>query len=181
MALVNIRKPEFVPPKLQITAMMDMFTIIVFFLMFSYTDQPNDIDLDKDISLPQSQARIDYHDAIKLVLTQSVLKIDDRIVATVSEGQVSDLNPEKPESSALFLTLKSLHEQHRQRSGSAAVDTGAPPQTREEAAQPVQPKESHQHLLFFCDRALPFKTINQVVKTAALAGYANFQLAVLES
>ena len=48
-------------------------------------------------------------------------------------------------------------------------------------SQPVQPKESQQHLLFFCDRALPFKTINQVVKTAALAGYANFQLAVLES
>ncbi len=35
-------------------------------------------------------------------------------------------------------------------------------------------------ILLLCDRRLPFKTINHITKTAALAGFPNFQLAVLK-
>ena len=49
MALGKRRKGagQFVPPKLQITSMMDMFTIILIFLLFSFSDKPETITLDK--------------------------------------------------------------------------------------------------------------------------------------
>jgi hypothetical protein len=40
--------------------------------------------------------------------------------------------------------------------------------------------EDPRHVLFLCDKQHSFKSINTVIKTAALAGYPNFQFAVLE-
>jgi hypothetical protein len=171
MELVQLRKPEFVPPKLQITAMMDMFTIIVFFLMFSYAEKPNEIDLDKDIVLPESAAKIDHANAVKLFLTQSYLKIEDQTVARISDDRILDFDPEHPERSGLYQKLKAFHDQ---KSAAAAQQATEAAEDSDGASNPAL------HLLFFCDRTLPFKLINQVVKTAAMAGYPNFQLAVLE-
>lgn len=171
MGLAQLHKPEFVPPKLQITAMMDMFTIIVFFLLFSYSEKPNEIDLDKDINLPESVAQIDHKNAVKLVLTQSYLKIDDQAIARIADNQIMEFDPENPEKSVLYLKLKAYRAQKMAEQAQALASAG-------EGSHPAQ--DSELHLLFFCDRELPFKTINQVVKTAAMAGYPNFQLAVLE-
>lgn len=170
MGFVQLHKPEFVPPKLQITAMMDMFTIIVFFLLFSYSEKPNEIDLDKDIHLPESVAQIDHRNAVKLILTQSYLKVDDQAIARISDNRIMEFDPENPEKSDLYLKLKA-HRAQKMAEQAQALAAG-------EVVDPEQ--DSELHLLFFCDRELPFKTINQVVKTAAMAGYPNFQLAVLE-
>ena len=164
MELAPLRKPEFIPPKLQITAMMDMFTIIVFFLLFSYSEKPNEIDLDKGINLPESIAKIEHQNAVKLFLTQSYLKIDDQAIAKISGNKIEGFDPENPEKSGLYLKLK----EYRAKKVAGKV------------AGKESESSSELHLLFFCDRDVPFEMINQVVKTAAMAGYPNFQLAVLE-
>jgi len=174
MELVSLHKPEFVPPKLQITAMMDMFTIIVFFLLFSYSEKPTEIDLDKDINLPESIAKIDHDNAVKLILSQSALKIDDLVIAEISGNKIKDFDVKNPEKSDLYLKLKEY------RSQKMAEIAQLKTQTVEKTTEESKAKSEELHLLFFCDRELPFKTINQVVKTAAMAGYPNFQLAVLE-
>jgi len=172
MELVSLHKPEFVPPKLQITAMMDMFTIIVFFLLFSYSDKPNEIDLDKDINLPESIAEIDHENSVKLILSQSALKIDDVVIAQISGNRIKGFNVNSPKKSDLYLKLKEYRAKKTAELAMAKVDVE---QGGEKEAKPEELQ-----LLFFCDRELPFKTINQVVKTAAMAGFPNFQLAVLE-
>jgi len=62
MALGKIRKHNgsFVPPKLQITSMMDMFTIILIFLLFSFSSKPEVTGLDKHMELPASTAKMDH-------------------------------------------------------------------------------------------------------------------------
>jgi hypothetical protein len=50
---IRQRSKKFVPPKLMITSMMDMFTIILIFLLFQFSEKPETIHLMKDIELPK--------------------------------------------------------------------------------------------------------------------------------
>ena len=53
--------------------MMDMFTIILIFLLFQFSEKPETIHMLEDIELPQSTAKMDHTETIKLVLTQKGL------------------------------------------------------------------------------------------------------------
>ena len=62
----KMRSQKFVPPKLMLTSMMDMFTIILIFLLFSFSEHPEDLKLDKDLELPTSTAEGEYQETIKI-------------------------------------------------------------------------------------------------------------------
>ena len=161
MALGNIRSrnKKLVPPKLMITSMMDMFTIILIFLLFQFSEKPETIHMLEDIELPQSTAKMDHTESIKLVLTRKGLHINDDLIARVKKGRVIGLDPQNLKASVLYQLLEKQY-----------VKAGR-------KADEKQPKE---HILLLCDKRHSFKTINDIVKTAALAGYPNFQFGVLK-
>ncbi len=165
MALGNIgrKNRQFVVPKLHITAMMDMFTIILIFLLFSFSDNPETFQMDKDMNLPESTAKMDYKDSIKLVLSQTSLKLDGEVIAEIQDGKVIGLDPTELKKSILYERLKSYQEQ--------IADVNLDEDSK---------KESKKHILFLCDKQISFKTINNIVKIAGMAGYPNFQFAVLK-
>jgi len=153
------RLAEQAAPKLQITSMMDMFTIILIFLLFSFSDNPEKMTLDKNLDLPQSTSKADYRDSIRLSVSNNVLKIGDRVVAKIKNGNVIGLNPDKLEKSLLYKRLK---EENRKLEKGPGND------------------EKKSHILFLCDKHLSFKTINNIIKTAGMAGFPDFQFAVLK-
>lgn len=155
----RIRSKQLITPKLQITAMMDMFTIILIFLLFSFSNKPETMTLDKDLELPKSIAKMDYKETIKLVLSQKSLKLEDKVVAKLKNGKIIGLNRKNLEKSILYKKLRSYWEE----------------QDRVKAVGGTE-----RQILFLADKRLPFKIINSIVKTAALAGFPNFQFAVLE-
>jgi len=155
----NRSSRSFRPPKLNITSMMDMFTIILIFLLFSFSSEPELAGMEKDMELPQSTAKTDFQDTIKLVLSQSTLKMGDDIIAHIEDDIIIGLDPKDLKSSDLYRQL------------SDRAKTSVEITTEPEGPRPI---------LLLCDRRLPFKTINQITKTAALAGFPNFQFAVLE-
>ena len=161
MAIGNLRPraKKFVPPKLMITSMMDMFTIILIFLLFQFSEKPETIQMQKDIELPKSTAKMDHTETVKLVITQNSLHFNDDMIARVRKGRVVGLDPQNPKASVLYQRLEEQFVKSSQNSDQ------------------IQPKN---HILLLCDKRHSFKTINDVVKTAALAGYPNFQFAVLK-
>jgi biopolymer transport protein ExbD len=161
MALGNRkrRKKQFIPPKLQITSMMDMFTIILIFLLFSFSDKPETMKIDKDLELPVSNAKLDYNENIKLVLSQNSLYLGDEMIARIQDGKIEGLNPSSLMESRLYKELKTF---------------------REEKKTDDQETGKEESILFLCDKRLSFKTINNIIKTAGLAGYPNFQFGVLQ-
>jgi len=161
MALGHMRPraKKFVPPKLMITSMMDMFTIILIFLLFQFSEKPETIHMMEEIELPTSSAKMDHTETIQLVLTQNSLQINDDLVAQVKKGNVVGLDPQNPKASVLYQRLQEQFAQTVKNSDEK------------------QPKE---HILLLCDKRHSFKTINKIVKIAALAGYPNFQFAVLK-
>ena len=150
---------SFTPPKLNITSMMDMFTIILIFLLFSFSSKPQLAGMDKSMELPQSTAKTDFQENVKLILSRSALKMEDKVIAHVEQDAIVGLDPKDLKSSGLYLELIRL---------AAASEATASEKTG------VKP------ILLLCDRRLPFKTINHITKTAALAGFPNFQFAVLK-
>lgn len=158
------KKKGFIPPSLQITSMMDMFTIILIFLLTSYSSNPETLDLDKQVSLPESHAKLDYKDSIKLVLTKEKLMLDGKLIATLKDGDIVGLNK-------LYTALES----HRNKDDKLKEKILSEKNDGKEV-----PEEKKQHILFLCDKKHSFKTINSVVKTAGRAGYPNFQFAVIE-
>ncbi len=163
------RSGKFVPPKLMLTSMMDMFTIILIFLIFSFSEAPEDLKLDKDLELPTSSAKAEYQEAVKIVLSQKELRLNDEVMALVEGRGIVGLRDDDLEGSSLFRRLKTFRaESENAESENAESENTANNQT------------SPPHILFLCDKSHSFKTINTVIKTAGLAGYPNFQFAVLE-
>ena len=142
-----------------LTSMMDMFTIILIFLLFSFSEHPEDLKLDKDLELPTSTAEGEYQETIKIVLSQKELRLNDEVMAAVQGRQIAGLTNDNLESSSLFQGLKTF---------------------RIESEESENGQEAPTHILFLCDKSHSFQTINRVIKTAGLAGYPNFQFAVLE-
>jgi len=153
------RSKKFVPPKLMLTSMMDMFTIILIFLIFSFSEAPEDLKLDKDLELPRSSTKTEYQEAVKIVLSQKELRLNDEVMALVEGRGIAGLRDDDLEGSSLFQRLKTF---------------------RAESENTEDDQVSPSHILFLCDKSHSFKTINTVIKTAGLAGYPNFQFAVLE-
>ncbi len=139
--------------------MMDMFTIILIFLLFQFSEKPETIHMLEDIELPTSSAKMDHTETIKLVLTQNSLHINENMIAQVKKGRVVGLDPQNLTTSVLYQQL--------QKQFTKAVKTS-------------DEKQPNDHILLLCDKQHSFKTINDIVKTAALAGYPNFQFAVLK-
>jgi biopolymer transport protein ExbD len=156
------KKPQrFVPPKLMLTSMMDMFTIILIFLLFSFSENPETLRLDKNLELPHSSAELGYQKTIQIVLSKNELRLNDEVMAEVRNHRILGLSPDDLASSTLYQRLKTQRSERI-----AAAPDGAPGQAP--------------HILFLCDKSHSFKTINNVIKAAGMAGYPNFQFAVLE-
>ncbi len=152
-------------PKLMLTSMMDMFTIVLLFLLCSLSDKPESIRLDKDLELPHSSAEIGYDQNVKLVLTKSQLMIDDEKVAEVKDGKISGVDEKDLKASLLYKRLRENFEKSKEK----AVEN-----------KNKEDKAKGQQIVFVCDKSHEFSVINQVIKTAGLAGYPNFQFAVLQ-
>lgn len=155
------RSQKFVAPKLMLTSMMDMFTIILIFLLFSFSENPETLKLNKNLELPRSSAETGYQKTIQIVLTKDDLRLNDEILAEVRGRSILGLSPDDPAASTLYQRLKAKRSE--QTAGTPDDGSGPAP-----------------HILFLCDKAHSFKTINSVIKAAGMAGYPNFQFAVLE-
>ena len=171
MALGNIKhkRKSAAAPKLMLTSMMDMFTIVLIFLLCSFSEKPETIKLDNELELPRSSAERNYDKNLKLVLTKSSLMLEDEIIAELENGKIKGIDEKNLKSSDLFKRLKEHYE--------LSIKT-----VDEKKAAETDPEEKTpgREIVFLCDKKHEFKTINQIMKTAGLAGYPNFQFAVLQ-
>lgn len=167
LGLSKRRSRKFVPPGLMLTSMMDMFTIILIFLIFSFSDTPDQPKLSQELELPNSSAKIETQKTVEIILTKNELRLNDEVMATIDNQKIDELLGDDIKSTAFFQRLKTLRDQAK--AGTAQEDHEAKPE-----------QEQAPHILFLCDKSHSFKTINRVIKTAGMAGYPNFQFAVLE-
>src|ERR1039457_7491779 len=73
---------------LNITPMMDMMTIILVFLLKSFTSSATLVNLDNNLSLPPSQTRLAPKQAVPVTITKRVVLVEGEAVAPITNGRI---------------------------------------------------------------------------------------------
>jgi biopolymer transport protein ExbD len=70
---------------LSLTAMVDMFTVLVIFLLQNFSSEQQMLDLHRDIKLPEAHSTKDLKPAFVVVVTSKEILLDKQVIATYDE------------------------------------------------------------------------------------------------
>jgi biopolymer transport protein ExbD len=153
--------------KLNITSLLDMFTIMLLFLLVNFSSRDELTNIHPDVDLPKSTAELDSIRAIDVILTKDRLLLDDKVVMKLYRGRFpkSALNGDqiKPFYKAL-VDLKRKNSVQRLR--------------KKKSNDPHEKK--HDVILFQSDKHMAFNMIDKIMMTTAQAGFEKFKFAVLQ-
>ncbi len=149
---------------LQLTAMVDMFTIIIVFLLKSYSTSAVNITPNEDLKLPQSTSVKDPVEGLKLIVSLDGIFIDDKKVVDLEEGnfKASSLDPNDTE----FVTelFKEL-DKHAEKSKKI-----------EEINTEFKFKGE---VVMQADSRLDYGVLKKVMYTSSMAGYSAMKFATI--
>ncbi len=137
--------------KLNLVSLMDIFTILVFFLMVNSSSDVQVLNQDNAIKLPVSSADQMPKDALSLAITAQDILVSGRSILSVADMNAfaGDVEP----------LLKA--ELDYQASKSALPDTAE--------GRPIT---------ILADQALPYELLKKIMATCVESGYASISLAV---
>ena len=140
---------------LNLVSLMDIFTILVFFLLVNSTDVevlPNS----KDIQIPESIAEEKPRDTVIVMITEENLLIQGKVIATVDEVMNS--------RAIVIPRLKAALQQQTARI------------LRKEVAEDIASRE----VTIMGDKEIPYSLLKKVMATCTSADYGKISLAVMQ-
>lgn len=152
---------------LNITAMMDMMTIILVYLLKSYSADPTNITPQQDLTMPFSTTRLKVEAAVPLAVSKHSILVNDKEVCRIINGKVDpNCKENKDDSQYLIQTLYSALDQERQ---------------KQEEIAAYNPNQQFKGLILVMgDKDTPFRVISEVLYTAGQAQFGNFKFIVLK-
>src|SRR5438270_1109513 len=83
----KLAEPEIIKD-LNITPMMDMMTIILVFLLKSFSSSTSTINFNQDLQVPKSMTQLKPKLAVSLTITKKVILVEGDAVAPINGGRV---------------------------------------------------------------------------------------------
>ena len=142
------------PMSLQLTSLLDMFTIILVFLLESFQAQDEDFVLHEGLDLPASSARNPFKQAVNIAVSAESVFVEGDVVYALTEGAATEEDLDRPRVDAITDAVEAAWASRR-----ASED--------EEAVATIQ-----------ADQDLPYETLDLVLRSAADAGCAKFRLVI---
>jgi biopolymer transport protein ExbD len=172
MALTKARRPK-EGDSLNITSMMDMMTIILVFLLKSYSTQDISIAPSDDLELPMSTTKTEPQVAVNLVVTKSQIIVDGVTILRLTRvPDPSDATKERlavPDDEKRGQLINHLHEVLLDKAESAK-NLGSQSGSEEHSFKG--------RLLIQCHKTLPFSVLREVMYTAGQAQFSEFRFVV---
>lgn len=157
------RRFEYTPKNstftLNITSMTDMFTIMLVFLLQTYSTADIQIIPENGLRLPTSSTMVNAVEAVKISLSREALKIDQTKIADIKNSQFLDSDLESSDSNfikPLFAELDKLAKESQDK-----------------------PHIKEGRILLQADKELPYATLRKVMYTASMAGFPQLKLVTL--
>ncbi len=171
----RVRRRRMKPFGLQLTSMMDVFVIIVIFLLKNYGLSIMQVPQQDKLDLPKSKATDVFGEGVVLQIAQDQIRIDGDTVLAF-DGDYKDKKFKLPANAtdaqnaghgifAVFDVLKKKKEDF----DTLASRTPDPQQAA---------KKWTGDLLVQADKDVPYELIRNIMYTAGMAGYKNFRLTV---
>lgn len=143
--------------KLSLVSLMDIFTILVFFLMFNASDVQV-LQTHKSVTLPQSSADTAAQENLVLLVNSQHILLQGQKMADVATVM------SQPEEIIAPLEKELLYQK-----GRSNVLTTDVSKDRQEIARAIT---------IMGDQAIPYALLKKIMQTCASAGYTNISLAV---
>jgi biopolymer transport protein ExbD len=163
MKKINSKKGTFL---LQLTAMVDMFTIMLVFLLKSFTTSAIAITPADGMNLPISSIQNPPIEALKLMVSRNGIFIEDAKVLDLEDGQIPDFAMMKGNSAMIQPLFEALEKEAKK---------------SEEIAAKNQSVEFTGQILMQADGRLSYDVLKRVMYTVSMAGYSDLKLATISS
>lgn len=158
---------------LNLTSMMDLFTIILTFLLHSLAATDVSIAPSPDLELPFSSADTPVELAVNVIVTRGELVVDGEGVLALESV------PDPASPGALRYSVPASAREDGSIAPLLSVLRGKAERARQLAQ--TSGREDHAfkgHLLLQCDRELPYALVRDIMLTASRAGFGEFQFVV---
>lgn len=150
--------------KIQITSMVDMFVILLVFLIKSYSTDPVQITPSDDIRLPSSVSTASPIEILKVMVSQTGLFVEDVKVLDLVDGKFLPADIDKSDTNYIPSLFKHLDEQAKKTHDIAKVNATL---------------EFEGKVLVQADKNLEYQMLKKIMHTSAVAGYSDIKFAVL--
>ncbi|MCC6809067.1 MAG: biopolymer transporter ExbD [Deltaproteobacteria bacterium] len=144
---------------LNLTALMDILSNLLFFLLASYSTQSVELAQKPDMKLPDSSSQVKIEKELTLTLTTKELLVADVPVATITDGKIGGIADDTQKIDALFERLRSVKA------------------TRAAAGQDDLPGSDT--IMLLADKGTDSTQIARILKTAAAAGFVKARFGVV--
>jgi biopolymer transport protein ExbD len=162
----EIREHEEEVEELNITAMLDMMTIILVFLLKSYSASSSAVALSDDLMLPMSSSQTTVEEAIKVTVTQKNITVEDRVVCNLINGVV-DPSAKKDGDAGYFITP--LYNKLREEVAKLETIAKYNPNMRFGGK-----------IIIIGDKKISYRLLTEILYTAGQAKLGQFRLMVLK-
>lgn len=143
------------PTKMNLTSLMDVFTILVFFLLVNSANTEV-LETPKQIELPASTIEEKPRETVVIFVSPSEITVQGEVVAQVSEVMASERQNILPIAQRL----------------AALSETVIGLRTKNVA--------DSQEVTVLADKGVPFRVVKKVMSTCTSQGYGRISLAVLQ-
>jgi hypothetical protein len=153
--------------RLILTSLMDMFTIILCFLLKSYSADPVNIQQSEELELPKSNAYLKVEPAVTIGISENSILVNDKRVVEVKQGAV-DPSQKRDGANGFFITplYDRLSEEAQNQKLLAA---------RNPAVQFTG------LAMILGHKTIPFRLLTEVLYTAGQAEFGQFKFAVVKT
>jgi biopolymer transport protein ExbD len=139
---------------LNITSMTDMFTILLVFLLQTYSTSDVQVNIDQGQRLPSSTSQSSPVKSIQISLTKNELKISDQTIAKLVHEDFENKDISNSDSNfitPLFAELEKFAKDEKLKG----------------------------NILMKADESLPYGVLRKVMYTASMAGFPNLKMATV--
>jgi biopolymer transport protein ExbD len=148
---------------LQITSMADIFTILLVFLLKSFSTGAMNVTPSNGVMLPEARAQEANFEALKVEISSAGVQIEGESAVPLNAFHFDPSDLQKNGSSR---ALQDVMAKHRARQ--LAIAKG-------NSDVKVDPR-----IIVISDQRAPYESIKTVLASAALNGYTDFKLAVVK-
>lgn len=151
--------------KIQITSMVDMFVILLVFLLKSYSTSPVIITPKEGLRIPESTATLDPVDVVKMVVAQDGVFVEEKKVLELEKGRFPAAAVDANDASFVRALFEALEERAKLAKDISKVNDSF---------------EFDGKVLLQADRDLSYDVLQKIMYTSMMAGYADVKLAVAQ-
>jgi len=151
---------------LNITAMMDMMTILLVFMLISFTNETANITQSDQLLLPSSGTAKEVTESVSVTLTKSAILVEGKAVANVHGGAIDASDKASGDVNGLVITplLNALVERA----------------TLDKRIADLKGTVFEGAATIIADKTTPYRLLTEVMYTAGEAEYKKYRLIVLQ-